>query len=125
LDGSSEITLSNSSFRQLGGCGIEVTGAVQGVNVLSCLFSSIAAHGIRVNGFEQPAPGRTPHQLIFRGNVYQEVGQLFAGASGVDINGAAFGEISRSRFEAMPRNAIGLGSSFREPMVMTTNIVIR
>jgi hypothetical protein len=125
LDGSSEITLSNSSFRQLGGCGIEVTGAVQGVNVLSCLFSSIAAHGIRVNGFEQPAPGHTPHQLIFRGNVYQEVGQLFAGASGVDINGAAFGEISRSRFEAMPRNAIGLGSSFREPMVMTTNIVIR
>ena len=105
--------------------GLEVNGDVGGVNVLGCLFSSIAAHGILVNGVQQPAPGRTPHDLRFSGSVFERAGALFAGASAIAITGGSFGTIARNRFTDLPRNAIGLVSSFREPMVLTTNWVIR
>eukprot|EP01050_Picozoa_sp_SAG11_P015422 SAG11_NODE_1998_length_3943_cov_6.764828_2_plen_454_part_00 len=51
-DGSAQITISNSSFEQLGGCGIAIRGGVESVQVIRCLFTSIAAHGIMVHGFE-------------------------------------------------------------------------
>ena len=102
----------------------------------------------------EPAPGRSPHGLRFQGNVFFRVGVLFAGASALAIHGAAFITITQNRFEEMcacqvpfacvafnsehlkvfellvccgcrPRNAIGLSSSFRAPMVMTTNVVIK
>jgi hypothetical protein len=57
-DGSAHITIANSSFEQLGGCGIAIKGEVENVNVIGCLFASIAAHGIIVNGFEGTSPHR-------------------------------------------------------------------
>ena len=57
-DGSAQITISNSSFEQLGGCGIAIKGEVENVHVIGCLFTSIAAHGIMVNGFEGTLPRR-------------------------------------------------------------------
>ena len=51
-DGSAQITFSNSDFEQLGGCGIAIRGEVESVQVIGCLFASVAAHGILVHGFE-------------------------------------------------------------------------
>ena len=53
--GSAQITISHSSFEQLGGCGIAIRDAVSSVHVLGCLFTSIAAHGVMVHGFEGTA----------------------------------------------------------------------
>lgn len=51
-DGSAQITISNSSFKQLGGCGVAIRGDVERVHVDRCLFTEIAAHAIMVHGFE-------------------------------------------------------------------------